>query len=121
MIDLIDFAQQPTMQALGWTLLHFLWQGALIGAAVFVALRIARRRASTRYLIGVAALGLMLLTCAATFIAVSRQQADEVDSSVAALISGAGVTPAVKTTIPSTESKSIDARAATHRTEAIAS
>jgi hypothetical protein len=35
-------------QALGWSLFHFLWQGALIAAAAAVALKFAAR-AQTRY------------------------------------------------------------------------
>lgn len=73
MIELRDFAGQPWMPALGLTLLHFLWQGAVLGLAAFVALRVSRpERASTRYAVGVITLGLMLLSSVATFIAVSR-------------------------------------------------
>jgi hypothetical protein len=42
-------------QALGWSLFHFLWQGALIAAAAAVALKFAAR-AQTRYAIACAAL-----------------------------------------------------------------
>ena len=68
MIDLRDFAQPATVDALAWTLLHFLWQGALLGFVAFVLLRFARpERATTRYAIGVATLGLMLIACITTF------------------------------------------------------
>ena len=51
----------------GWTLVSFLWQGAVIGAGAAVALRLARRAtASTRYAIACAALGAMLVTPAMT-------------------------------------------------------
>ena len=64
------------IDALAWTLLHFLWQGALIGVAAFLLLRLARpERASTRYAIGVATLGVMLMTCLATFTILSKQTA----------------------------------------------
>ena len=47
----------------GWTLVSFLWQGAVIGVVAAAALRLARRAtASTRYAIGCAALGAMLAT-----------------------------------------------------------
>lgn len=48
------------VQALGWTLLHFLWQGALVGA-VYGALRwlIGGGRAQWRYAIGLAALAVL--------------------------------------------------------------
>jgi GWxTD domain-containing protein len=42
-------------QALGWSLFHFLWQGALIAAAAAVALKFAAR-AQTRYAIACGAL-----------------------------------------------------------------
>lgn len=50
------------IEVLGWTLLHFVWQGAVVGvlaATLLVAWR--RRSANVRYLTAVAALGLMLL------------------------------------------------------------
>ena len=50
------------IEVLGWTLLHFVWQGAVVGvvaALLLVALR--RRSANARYLTAVAVLGLMLL------------------------------------------------------------
>ena len=74
MIDLRDFAQQATVDALAWTLLHFLWQGALLGFVAFMLLRFARpERATTRYAIGVATLALMLVACVATFAILSSQ------------------------------------------------
>ncbi|MEM1451027.1 MAG: M56 family metallopeptidase [Planctomycetota bacterium] len=54
--------------ALGWAVLHFVWQGALIGglaAALLAAVRRDDNRA--RYAVGCAALGVALLTFAATF------------------------------------------------------
>jgi hypothetical protein len=50
------------IEVLGWTLLHFVWQGTIVGAwaaALCVALR--RCSANIRYLTAVTALGLMLL------------------------------------------------------------
>ncbi len=50
------------IEVLGWTLLHFVWQGAVVGvlaAAMLLALR--HRSANARYLTAVSALGLMLL------------------------------------------------------------
>ena len=74
MIDLRDVVQQPVMQALAWALLHFLWQGAALGFAAFVLLRVVKpERASTRYAIGVATLAMMLASAVATFVAIARQ------------------------------------------------
>lgn len=48
--------------SIGWTLVHFLWQGALIGAAAFVALAVMRKaRAEHRYTVACTALLLCVL------------------------------------------------------------
>jgi beta-lactamase regulating signal transducer with metallopeptidase domain len=54
------------MQALGWALLHFLWQGTAL-AATAAGLMAISRRPSVRYLVAVTTLGLMLLSSVATF------------------------------------------------------
>jgi beta-lactamase regulating signal transducer with metallopeptidase domain len=56
---------QPAAQAIAWALVHFLWQGALIGVGALGLMRIARS-ANARYVIGVVALGLMLAAPVAT-------------------------------------------------------
>ena len=68
MTTIFDLMQHPSIAALAWTLIHFLWQGALLGGAAFLILRVVRpQRASTRYAIGVATLAAMVITCAMTF------------------------------------------------------
>jgi GWxTD domain-containing protein len=52
-------------QALGWSLFHFLWQGALIAAVAAIALKFAVR-AQTRYAIACCALIVMLAVFAVT-------------------------------------------------------
>src|SRR5262249_52477897 len=47
-------------------LVHFLWQGALIGLVAFGLMRVPRFAATTRYTIGVAALAAMLAAPIAT-------------------------------------------------------
>jgi beta-lactamase regulating signal transducer with metallopeptidase domain len=54
------------MITLAWSLLHFLWQGALI-AAVAAGLMYAFRKPAMRYLIGMGALVAMFLSFAVTF------------------------------------------------------
>lgn len=50
----------PVIEAIGWALLHFVWQGALVGALAAVALRLLRRGpADVRYVIAAVALSLM--------------------------------------------------------------
>ena len=52
----------PVGQVLGWVLLHFLWQGALVAASLFLALRLLHNQSpQTRYAVGCGAL-LLLLT-----------------------------------------------------------
>ncbi|MGI4884408.1 MAG: M56 family metallopeptidase [Janthinobacterium lividum] len=56
------------LRALGWTLLHSLWQGALAAAVVAVALLVLRRRpAAVRYRVAAGALGALVLLAVATF------------------------------------------------------
>jgi beta-lactamase regulating signal transducer with metallopeptidase domain len=73
-----DLVQQPIVIALAWTLIHFVWQGALIGAATFVLLRLVRPNwASTRYAIGVTSLALMPAACIVTFMTLSSSTAPD--------------------------------------------
>ena len=62
------------IDALGWTLVHFLWQGTLIAATLCVVdLVLARSRASLRYLSACVAFALMLLAPVATFFVLRGQ------------------------------------------------
>ena len=55
------------MQVAGWTLVHFLWQGAAIGLSIAVALRLTCRRSpNLRYLIACAGLLTMMAAPVAT-------------------------------------------------------
>jgi len=54
------------LQALAWSLLHFLWQGAAI-AAVAASVMFVLRKPATRYLVGLGALALMLASFGVTF------------------------------------------------------
>lgn len=59
----------PVVQSLGWSLVHFLWQGVLIGVVTSAALAVTRRRtAAARYDICVASMFLMLLAPVLTFL-----------------------------------------------------
>lgn len=71
MNTVLQLLQQTWVHSLGWTLVHFLWQGALL-AALFALVRYLLRSASanTRYLAGCATLLVMLAVMAVTF---SRQ------------------------------------------------
>jgi len=61
-----DLVSPEIMRALGWTLLHFLWQGAAV-AALLAGILAFVRRADTRYAVSVAALTLMIAAPATTF------------------------------------------------------
>ena len=54
------------LDSLGWTLVHFLWQGAAL-AALFAVANAVCRRASARYALAVIMLALMLAAPVATF------------------------------------------------------
>src|SRR6185312_17441754 len=65
------------VQQLGWTLLHFLWQGSAI-ALVWALLRAILRRslsAQSRYLLACLALGAMVATPAITYFVLPRGSA----------------------------------------------
>jgi beta-lactamase regulating signal transducer with metallopeptidase domain len=71
--ELRNLVNEPLLQALGWALLHFVWQGGLLGLLAFLLLRVVRpQRALVRYSIGVAALALMLAACVGTFALLAR-------------------------------------------------
>jgi HEAT repeat protein/beta-lactamase regulating signal transducer with metallopeptidase domain len=60
-------------QALGWALVHFVWQGALMALALAGLLRLTRRAdAGTRYLLSVGTLGVMLALPVATAVRAYR-------------------------------------------------
>ena len=53
--------QQPAAQAIGWALLQFVWQGALVGLLSAIALVALRRSAAdVRYVVATIGLSLML-------------------------------------------------------------
>ena len=67
------FSAQPWVERLGWTLIHFLWQGALIAVIYAAIYAIAKRSRTTqfRYLLACLALAAMTIAPIVTF-AVSR-------------------------------------------------
>lgn len=66
----------PVVHRLGWTLLHFVWQGALLAVA-YAAVRAAwcGRRANARYLAGCLTLLLMAAAPVATFVHLAENPA----------------------------------------------
>ena len=68
MTTLEQFVSPALTRALGWTLLHSLWQGALVAAVLAGALLLLRRqRAEVRYAASAGALGLVVALAGLTF------------------------------------------------------
>ena len=65
MTSLVHLLSPNFMHALGWTLLHFLWQGTAIAAFAAFAMMLCRR-ASARYVVAVVALVVMFAAPIAT-------------------------------------------------------
>jgi len=72
MTALTNWVSPNAMHALGWALLHFLWQGTALAALAAAAMALCRR-ASVRYALGVGALVLMLLAPMVTFLVFSQR------------------------------------------------
>jgi beta-lactamase regulating signal transducer with metallopeptidase domain len=66
MSNLASWISPDVLRTLGWTLLHFLWQGAGL-AALFAVASAVCRSASARYALAVGALVLMLVSPVLTF------------------------------------------------------
>jgi len=90
----------PLIQSFGWTLLHFLWQGAVIAAGyAAVRLLVPADRAEIRYSAGLAALALIALcpplTLAIVYpnvvVSAANAQATGIDAVVATAIAAAPV------------------------------
>ncbi len=71
MTTLASWISPNLMESMGWTLLHFVWQGTAL-AALAAGLMAISRKATTRYLLGVVMLVLMLAAPAATFLLFAR-------------------------------------------------
>ncbi|MFY9728856.1 MAG: M56 and DUF3738 domain-containing protein [Bryobacteraceae bacterium] len=105
-------SSQPWVERLGWTLVHFLWQGAVI-AAVYAAVRKGIPPSSspnTRYILACAALAAMLAAPFATWYLVRPADAAPVAAHLAGRASSAA--PATIIALPASVSATIsDVRA----------
>jgi len=79
MISLARGISPELLQALGWTLLHFVWQGAALAALLAVAVAVCRN-AAARYALAVGALILMIACPVVTFSWMQRQTSPAVRS-----------------------------------------
>jgi len=66
MTNLVNWISPDVLRTLGWTLLHFIWQGAGLAALFAVATAVCRS-APTRYALAVSALVLMMVSPVITF------------------------------------------------------
>jgi beta-lactamase regulating signal transducer with metallopeptidase domain len=65
-----SWLDSPLIQAIGWALLHFVWQGAAIGLGTAVTLRaLDRTHANARYFAACTGLALMILAPASSVLA----------------------------------------------------
>src|SRR5689334_1428298 len=78
------------LQVLGWTLLHFVWQGAAL-AALLATLLMMTRSANVRYALGLATLLLMLAAPVITFCSLSRAPASAAILELPAIAGGGQV------------------------------
>src|ERR1035438_9432387 len=86
MKSLLEFSQNPAVHALGWTLLHFLWQGTLVATLLAGILGLLSRRSpQLRYVVACCALVLMLALPLITWQHLAAEpQIAEVESAVVA-------------------------------------
>src|SRR2546421_5968421 len=66
MTNLLNWISPEVLRTLGWTLLHFIWQGAGLAALFAVATAVCRS-APARYALAVSALVLMMVSPVITF------------------------------------------------------
>ncbi|WP_291272759.1 M56 family metallopeptidase [Geothrix sp.] len=76
MTTLLSLMQYPLAQTLGWTLIHFLWQGAALGLLAWMSLLLLRgASAKARYGVACAFLLLMVAAPTGTFLLLQRSAA----------------------------------------------
>ncbi len=80
MNSLIQWISPTALHSLGWTLVYFLWQGTVIAALAGLFMSLSQR-AQARYVIGVCALGVMLVASTGTFLLLTRSRAATVPES----------------------------------------
>ena len=105
MIAIDDMFRQPLAQAVGWALLQFVWQGAVIGAIAAALLALLQRSApDVRYVVASVALALMLTWLASEVISRNFVQTEFFSRPLAVLgvVGGAVIGVLWLSTIPPT-------------------
>jgi beta-lactamase regulating signal transducer with metallopeptidase domain len=78
MMQLLEILQAPAWRPLTWTLLHFVWQGAIVAMLWMVLFRLSRNcKTQLRYLLGLAGMFAMAVCPAATFVFLESEAARE--------------------------------------------
>ena len=89
MTNFAHWISPELMRTLGWTLLHFIWQGAAL-AALFAVATAACRSAAARYALAVGTLVLMMASPVTTFVWLQRETVPAVRSGAQGSLSRAG-------------------------------
>lgn len=99
------FLSEPAIQAVGWALLHFVWQGALVGILTALTLRALRHSGpDVRYVVGTIALAVMATLPLVTGVQTWRAARAEMEGQQVVLQS---IAPAAATTSPQTADASM--------------
>src|SRR5437763_5513913 len=111
MSNFANWISPELLRTLGWTLLHFLWQGAGL-AALFAVTTAVCRSAPTRYALAVVAVALKKISPVITFTWLRRQANPAVWTGAAGVSTGAGtstqnVTALSSSRAPAAESRSV--------------
>jgi beta-lactamase regulating signal transducer with metallopeptidase domain len=101
MTTLLSLVQHPLAQTLGWTLIHFLWQGAALGLLAWMGLLLMRgASAKARYGVACAFLLLMVAAPAGTFLLLQRSSAALAEPLRLNLEAAAAAAPRAGTAVP---------------------
>jgi beta-lactamase regulating signal transducer with metallopeptidase domain len=89
-MTLSELLHQPAAQAIGWALLQFVWQGALVGVLTAVALAVLRRSAAdVRYVVATIGLAVMVTMPIVTAVQTWRSSATPAGGSTSSFVSAA--------------------------------
>jgi beta-lactamase regulating signal transducer with metallopeptidase domain len=99
MRGIAGWVNPETMRLMGMALLHFLWQGAAIAAMAFMAMGLVGR-ASAKYVVAVAMLGLMVTAPAVTFL-VLQQRHEPIATAAGGAAGVPSAAPSEIATVPS--------------------
>src|SRR5438874_5009662 len=109
MSNFANWISPELLRTLGWTLLHFLWQGAGL-AALFAVTTAVCRSAPTRYALAVGALVLMMVSPVITFPWLRRQANPAVWTGAAGVSTWAGTSTQNATALSSSRAPAAESR-----------